>query len=75
MQSPASRYQTTQDMVAVFLTDNRKMLRIVPAGAVLSINEEPATDLRFISATWEHQSVLIFRLDLEKRAAPVTALN
>lgn len=61
-------YRLTDDIIAIFDTEGRKVVRIIKRGAMLSIDSEILDDPRLILATWKDETVTVFRADLDERS-------
>lgn len=69
---PIGRYRISHPTLALLHEDGRHVARMVPRGAIISVDSHAFDDDRLVDVTWDGRKVMMFTQDLRTRseAAP-----
>ena len=69
---PNARCRIKDPTVALFQEEGRDVVRMVPAGAVITIEGEAVEGEKLVPVTWDSKSVMMFAQDLRSRTEPAS---
>jgi len=65
---PVGRYRITDATMALFLEGNKHVARVVPAGAIITVESEAFDRNKLVDVNWDGKTVMMFAQDLRLRA-------
>jgi hypothetical protein len=68
---PVGRYRVKSSTLVLICEGDRHVARTVPAGAIITVNDDDFADDKFLEATWGSKLVQIFTQDLRSRGTRI----
>ena len=69
------RFRIKEPIIALFEENGRHVARMVPAGAVVTIDGPAFDGDKLVNVIWDRRDVMMFTQDLETRAKPVDGIS